>query len=187
MKEGDIQVLGAALNIAEVNQGQTNIVTLVVGSAGNSHELSNQYKNGLAFSMHLDNASANLTVPVQIKLPVPSTLESDNLVLFHYKADGSTETVDFTLSQENGQAYATFVLTEFSDFQFANLDYILGDVDGSGSVNIMDADRLFRHVNKQLTLTEEQLARADVDHDGSINIMDADRLFRYINKQIPAL
>ena len=186
-KEGDIQVLGAALNIAEVNQGQTNIVTLVVGSAGNSHELSNQYKNGLAFSMHLDNASANLTVPVQIKLPVPSTLESDNLVLFHYKADGSTETVDFTLSQENGQAYATFVLTEFSDFQFANLDYILGDVNGDGRVNGLDVNRLFRYVNGQISLNPQQLASADLTGDNRVNGLDVNRLFRYVNGQITEL
>ena len=187
-KEGDIQVLGAALNIAEVNQGQTNTVTLVVDSAGSDHALSDQYKNGLAFSMHLDNASASLSVPVQIKLPVPSSLESDNLVLFHYKADGSTETVDFTLSQENGQAYATFVLTEFSDFQFANLDYILGDVTGDGTVNGLDVDRLFRYVNGQISsLTPQQLASADVTGDNSINGLDVDRLFRYVNGQITEL
>ena len=186
-KEGDIQVLGAALNIAEVNQGQTNTVTLVVDSAGSDHALSDQYKNGLAFSMHLDNASASLSVPVQIKLPVPSSLESDNLVLFHYKADGSTETVDFTLSQENGQAYATFVLTEFSDFQFANLDYILGDVTGDGRVNGLDVNRLFRYVNGQISLNPQQLASADVTGDSRVNGLDVNRLFRYVNGQITEL
>lgn len=116
---GNIDVLGAALNIASVTEGETNTVTLTVDMAENTHTLdANQYENALSFSLHLDNVTAQLSVPVQITLPIPSSLSTTGLVLFHYKDDGTKETVSFTLDQ--AQKTITFVMTSFSDFQLAN-------------------------------------------------------------------
>ena len=183
-KEDEIQVLGAALNIAQVAAEEENVVKLVIDVPSEEHNLTEQYKNTFGFSMHLENASDNLHVPIQITLPVPSVVDTTGLALFHYKEDGTSENVPYTLSYVNEQAYVTFVLSDFSDFQFANLSYVLGDVNGDGRVNIMDVDRLFRYVSEEITLSEEQQAAADVNEDGRVNVMDVDRLFRYVNQQI---
>ena len=186
-KKEDIQVLGAALNIAQLRAEGANTVTLVIGPPDKEHPLTNQYGNALAFSMHLENTSEELSVPVQITLPVPAGATTTALVLFHYKNDGTSESVDYTMSQVDNQAYVTFVLTEFSDFQFANLSCVLGDVTGDGTINIMDVHLVFNYVNQKNTLTETQLASADVNGDGDINIMDVLRLFQYVNQQIAEL
>ena len=65
--------------------------------------------------------------------------------------------------------------------------YLLGDVTGDGKVNITDVNKLFRHVNKQITLEDKFLLSADVTKDGKINITDVNKLFRYVNKQIDIL
>ena len=186
-KEDDIRILGAALNIAQLSTDTDNAVTLMIDVPSAEHNLGEQYGNALGFSMQLTNVSENLSVPVQITLPVPSAVDTTGLVLFHYKEDGTSENVAYTLSQENGQAYVTFILTDFSDFQFANESYTLGDVNGDGKINSVDINRLFRYVNRQITLTESQLASSDVNRDGKINSVDVNRLFRYVNKQVVEL
>lgn len=65
--------------------------------------------------------------------------------------------------------------------------YLLGDVNGDGKVNVTDVNRLFRYVNKQISLTETQQNSADVNKDGKVNITDVNRLFRYVNKQLTSL
>ena len=186
-KEDDIQALGAALNIAQLSTDTDNAVTLLIDMPSTEHDLGDQYGNALGFSMQLTNVSENLSVPVRITLPVPSAVDTEGLVLFHYKEDGTSETVAYTLSQENGQAYVTFILTDFSDFQFANLNYMLGDANADGVINITDVNLLFMYVNRQIDLTETQLACADVNDDGIVNITDVNRLFLYVNKQITEL
>jgi len=65
--------------------------------------------------------------------------------------------------------------------------YLLGDVTGDGKVNITDVNKLFRHVNKQITLEDFRLPSADTTKDGRVNITDVNKLFRYVNKQIDVL
>lgn len=60
-------------------------------------------------------------------------------------------------------------------------------MNGDGKVNVTDVNRLFRYVNKQISLTETQQNSADVNKDGKVNITDVNRLFRYVNKQLTSL
>ena len=90
---------------------------------------------------------------------------------------------------------AVLVLTDTTDDMTITAEFVdesvsdveLGDIDGNGVVNILDVNKLFRHVNKQITLTDAELEGADVDRSGSIDIMDVNKLFRFVNKQIPTL
>ncbi len=69
-------------------------------------------------------------------------------------------------------------------FEIANgtitiLDYIPGDVDNNGDVNIIDAIMLRRYVAEWDGIEINELA-ADVDRNGDINIIDAIILRRYV-------
>ena len=64
------------------------------------------------------------------------------------------------------------------------LDYSLGDVDNSGSVNAIDASLVLEHYSKVSTgqstsLDETQKKFADVNKDGSINAVDASQILSY--------
>ena len=52
------------------------------------------------------------------------------------------------------------------------------------NITIMDATAIQRHIAKNLTLTDEQLALGDTDKDGKISVMDATAIQRYVAKLI---
>ncbi|MCD7812752.1 MAG: hypothetical protein LUH20_01640 [Lachnospiraceae bacterium] len=109
-----ISVIGGGLN---TSSGDAEL-TVDVPKSGDV--IDTQYKNAVAFSMNLtgeDVDSNALSVPVKITLPVPSTINPDFLVILHYH-QGETEPEQIwpNIYEENGQYYATFVITSFSDF-----------------------------------------------------------------------
>jgi uncharacterized protein YkwD len=63
---------------------------------------------------------------------------------------------------------------------------LLGDVDGSGQVDLTDVTVLFQYVNKQRSdLPNEEAAY--VTGDEAITLTDVTRLFQYVNRQIDTL
>ena len=68
-----------------------------------------------------------------------------------------------------GSATMTFVVTE----------PILGDADGDGEVNILDATTIQRYNVKMIDLSEIALTLADVDKDGSVCVIDATWIQRW--------
>ena len=62
-----------------------------------------------------------------------------------------------------------------------NPEGTLGDVDGSGEINMDDAALLIRYCNNLITLTDEHKAISDLDGNGEINMDDAALLIRYCN------
>ena len=59
-----------------------------------------------------------------------------------------------------------------------------GDVNGDGSVNMIDASRILQFINGAVELTGSEQKVADVSGDGSINMMDASLVLQYINGKI---
>lgn len=60
-------------------------------------------------------------------------------------------------------------------------DYILGDVNDDGTIDIEDAVAIIQYINGVTPLDEEQELRADVTKDKNIDIDDAVTLISYIN------
>jgi hypothetical protein len=58
--------------------------------------------------------------------------------------------------------------------------YILGDVDGSGSVDIGDATALLRYIAGSDTADKINAQAADVDSSGNIDVGDATKLLRVL-------
>ena len=128
--EDDIAVTGAVMNVH--NTGSP--VTLTIDAP---HEVGNydesQYSSAVEFSMTLGNAIEPLEVPVMVTLPVPGGVKPDALVILHELSDGSVDRVEYTLSVENGQTFASFVVTEFSDFTLAQVENDMFDAKLNGA------------------------------------------------------
>lgn len=63
---------------------------------------------------------------------------------------------------------------------------LLGDVNGDGEIDNLDANLVYRYFNGKVTLTDEQLAAADVNGDGEVDNLDANTIYRYFNGKITA-
>lgn len=63
-------------------------------------------------------------------------------------------------------------------WQVSEDETILGDVDGNGKVNALDAAMIYKYVKNNTTLTQEQLAACDMNGDGKVNAMDGALLYK---------
>ena len=63
-------------------------------------------------------------------------------------------------------------------------DYLIGDVDQNGSVEIVDATLIQQYLAKIISFSDEKLIIADVDKDGSVTVADATRIQQYLAKLI---
>ena len=118
-----VSIVGANLNTPT---SDANPITLVIDKPEKTDVIPAAYDNAVAvrFSMTLDNVAdpENLEVPVKITLPVPASINPSFLVILHYHAaTGEVEEIRPWVYQENGQYYAAFVLTSFSDFVMTQL------------------------------------------------------------------
>ena len=66
-------------------------------------------------------------------------------------------------------------------------DYMIGDVNFDGSIDIVDATEIQKHIVNINALSDEQLAVADVNGDGNINVIDATQIQKYIANLISEL
>lgn len=63
------------------------------------------------------------------------------------------------------------------------LEYILGDVDMNGAVNVLDAIAIVKYVSGWYADMDElpiNLAAADVNKDGTANVLDAIYIVKHI-------
>ena len=63
-------------------------------------------------------------------------------------------------------------------------NYIHGDIDGDGKINVIDANMTRKAAAKMLELDEVQKLAADVNCDGKINVVDANLIRKYAAKLI---
>ena len=61
---------------------------------------------------------------------------------------------------------------------------LLGDVNGDGDINTLDAALLYAHVNGRIKLSEAQLARGRVNGDEDVSTLDAALIYAYVNGRI---
>ena len=87
-----------------------------------------QYGNAVEIKMDLFANGENITaghqeldVPVKITMPVPAGINPEFLVILHHRADGTINEIlrPHIFRGGDGKDYATFVISSFSDFTFA--------------------------------------------------------------------
>ena len=63
----------------------------------------------------------------------------------------------------------------------------LGDVDGDGSISIVDALMVLQAKNDRITLEMDEFDRADLNGDGLLSAAEALKILRYANGEIGSL
>ena len=89
---------------------------------------------------------------------------------------------DFKLNETTYVAQITDFLDLYIDLEPAEHDEptaLIGDVNGDGSVDTLDAVKILNYTVDKVTLTEKQLYVADVNDDGSVNALDALAIQKY--------
>ena len=188
--EADSQIEQSKVSVVGANLNQTEAaaepIRLIVDKPQADHVLPAQFDNALAvkFSMTLENVAAPhaLEVPVQVKLPVPASINPSFLVILHYSvAGGEPEQIWPHITIEDGQVYAVFVLTGFSDFamvQEIKPERIPGDVNGDSVVNGKDSALLAQYLAGWDVSID--LDAADVNDDGKVNGKDSALIAQYL-------
>ncbi|MDR1134747.1 MAG: MBG domain-containing protein, partial [Clostridiales Family XIII bacterium] len=95
-------------------------------------------------------------------------------------AEGETaEKLTVTATEVSGErtATATVYITAANDF-------ILGDVNGDGAVNMQDVLRTYQYFRAKATLDDKQLIAADVNRDTYVNIQDVLLLYQHFRGRL---
>lgn len=89
----------------------------------------------------------------------------------------------------DGNVADTFTTTlTAATLTFASECPLKGDLDGNGSINVMDALQILLFLNKQIDQEKlEEFCTADLDANSTVNVMDALRILLFLNKQIEEL
>ena len=80
-------------------------------------------------------------------------------------------------------ATAKIVVTEAA----VEPEILLGDVNGDGTINAQDVQRLRNYLLENVELDEQQMLAADVNGDKSVNAQDVQRLRNYLLENIESL
>ena len=80
--------------------------------------------------------SKQLDIPVKLRIPVPTGINPQFLVILHHDMSGNVDEIlmPYIDYDEDGKAFATFVLTHFSDFSF--VEARVSFEDGGDKVNV---------------------------------------------------
>lgn len=175
----------AALAAEEAN-GAYNVqsktgYTLRVDGAENDG--SGFYANADTFTLTLNTAPAGQTLVYLVEgsgLPTEENLQY---------IDQSGTDAAFTLKPktlEAGKTYRVYVSTqskaptEAASFSYgAKPTYTLGDVDGSGIIDVSDALMALKASAEVITLNETESLAADVDRNGMVDVSDALMILKY--------
>ena len=108
-----------------------------------------------------------------VKIPVTAEFEMGDIDTVTAKVNGKD--AKFIAERKTGKIYAYYVEYTFD----ATKDYLLGDVNSDGKVNLFDAILVQKYSVSIGTFTDEQLAVSDVNRDGSVKILDAILIQKY--------
>ena len=150
---------------------------------GAENDGSGFYANADTFTLTLNTAPAEQTLVYLVEgsgLPTEANLQY---------IDQSGTDAAFTLKPktlEAGKTYRVYVSTkstaptEAGSFSYgAKPTYTLGDVDGSGIIDVSDALMALKASAEVIALNETESLAADVDKNGMVDVSDALMILKY--------
>ena len=108
-----------------------------------------------------------------VKIPVTAEYKWGDISTVTAKVNGKE--AKFIAEYKGGKQYAYYVEYTFD----ATKDYLLGDVNSDGKVNLFDAILVQKYSVGIITFTDKQIAIADVSRDGKVKMIDAILIQKY--------
>lgn len=132
--------------------------------------------DSITFDISLTNNDTPVqpAAPVTVKIPVPATMDGSKCKVYRQEADGTY--TDMQAIYQDG--YMVFTTDHFSIYVLTVKDpnapaITMGDINGDGVINAVDARWALQSASGVRTLSDEQFAAADVNGDGKITAVDA--------------
>lgn len=116
-----------------------------------------------------------------VKIPVKAEYEWGDISTVTAKVNGKD--AEFIIENVTPKIRRYYVEYTFDSTK----NYISGDVNNDGTVNVLDATELQKYVAELSTLNDEQLAVADINGDGKISVLDATEIQKYVAEIITSL
>ena len=96
----------------------------------------------------------------------------------------TTEPTEVITSTPDESTVTTTAEVPTTETTAPQVNYLYGDADLNGKVNVKDATTVQKHTAKMLTLEDVAYTQADVTGDGKVNIKDATAIQKYVAKII---
>lgn len=125
-----------------------------------------------SLSLTLNGQPIPCDADIAVKIPVPQNMQSADFKVYRITANGAYADVKAVYT-ENNMVFTVNSLGQFILTTETLVNTELGDVNGDGAINAVDARWILQAVSGARTLTEEQRTAADVNGDGTINAVDA--------------
>ena len=121
----------------------------------------------------------------KLKFTVGKSIKGKDVVVLQKMSNGEIKSVTKRVDN-NGQV--TITANELSSFMIAvdpdDIEYLLGDVNEDGYIDIIDCSRVLLYVKGRTSLTATQKSAADVNQDGYVDISDCSRILLYAKGRI---
>ncbi|MGN0519619.1 MAG: leucine-rich repeat protein [Candidatus Fimenecus sp.] len=155
-----------------VSVGEDSFGNFAENTALNVEQLS-ATSNAVTYDITL-TVSGEVAQPanaVTVKIPVSEAMAGAQCKVYRQEPDGTY--TDMHAIYQNG--YMVFTTDHFSTYILTTqrLGITLGDVNGDGKINAVDARWILQAASGARTLDATQAAAADVNGDGKINAVDA--------------
>ncbi|MCI6075950.1 MAG: leucine-rich repeat protein [Catenibacterium mitsuokai] len=149
-------------------------------TSGNSYDEVAKYSDNFNLydiSFYKDNEKVTIDGTAIVKIPVKEGMDGNKCKVY-YNDDG--QFTDMNAVYKDG--YMEFETTHFSEYVLVEGSLptlTMGDVNGDGKVNVLDAVMVLRHDANIIKLNDSQLKAADVNEDGKVDVLDAVMILRY--------
>lgn len=125
-----------------------------------------------SLSLMLNGQPIPCDADITVKIPVPQNMQSADCKVYRMTANGAYADVKAAYA-ENNMVFTVNSLGQFTLTTETLVNMVLGDINGDGTINAVDARWILQAVSGARTLTEKQRTAADVNGDGTINAVDA--------------
>ena len=165
-------------NIFDVDENIELKVEQIIN--GKDHDAIANYSSNFSLydiGFYKDNEKVEIDGTAIVRIPVKEGMDGNKCKVYYN--DNGTYT-DMNAVYKDG--YMEFKTDHFSQYVLTDNELpttSLGDVNGDGEINFLDAIMVLRHDAEIIELEENQLKAADVNKDGEVNFLDAIMILRY--------
>lgn len=129
-------------------------------------------------------ASPGGRIPVTLPYPDDSR-QSDRFVILHMPEGKTPEIIKSYKKTDDGLSFEVDSLSPFIVGYLPNTG--LGDVNGDGSISVVDVFMLHKYLLRKVSLDDDQILRGDINGDGQITLVDIFKMHKFILKKITNL